>query len=99
VVAMLTYDQLVGQGEVVFVDLGKSSGVEVGNRMVGVRRGDAYPKVMSTQIGQDDRKFPARALGEIVIVDVGERISVGLVTLIVQEMGVGDIVTMQAAAR
>ena len=99
IVAMLTNDQLIGQGEVVFVDLGRSSGVEVGNRMVTVRRGDALAPVMSNQIGQDDRKFPARALGEIVIVDVGDKISVGLVTLAVQEMSVGDIVTMQAAAK
>lgn len=97
VVAMLTYDQLVGQGEVVFVDLGRSSGVVVGNRMFVVRRGDALPKQMKLQVGQDDRKFPARALGEIVVVDVGERISVGLVTLAVQEMSVGDIVMMQVS--
>jgi hypothetical protein len=95
VVAMLTQDQLIGQGEVVFIDLGKRSGVEVGNRMFVVRRGDAYPKKMNVQAGQDDRKFPARALGEIVIVDVGDRISIGLVTLAVQEMSVGDIVMMQ----
>jgi len=99
VVAMLTNDQLIGQGEVVFVDLGKRSGVEVGNRMFVVRRGDAYPKRMSNQVGQDDRKFPARALGEIVIVDIGDKISIGLVTLAVQEMSVGDIVMMQAAAK
>jgi hypothetical protein len=97
VVAMLTHDQLIGEGEVVFVDLGKRSGVEVGNRMFVVRRGDAYPRNMNNQIGQDDRQFPARALGEIVIVDVGERISIGLVTLAVQEMSVGDIVMMQAS--
>jgi hypothetical protein len=96
VVAMLTQDQLIGQGEVVFVDLGKRSGIEVGNRMFVVRRGDALPKKMSVQAGQDDRKFPARALGEIVVVDVGERISIGLVTLAVQEMSIGDIVMMQA---
>jgi LysM domain len=97
VVAMLTHDQLIGEGEVVFVDLGKRSGIEVGNRMFVVRRGDGYPRVMNNQIGQDDRQFPARALGEIVIVDVGERISIGLVTLAVQEMSVGDIVMMQAS--
>jgi hypothetical protein len=97
VVAMLTHDQLIGQGEVVFVDLGKRSGVEVGNRMFVVRRGDAYPKNMHNQIGQDDRQFPARALGEIVLVDVGDKISIGLVTLAVQEMSVGDLVMMQIA--
>jgi hypothetical protein len=95
VVAMLTHDQLIGQGEVVFIDLGKRSGIEVGNRMFVVRRGDAYPKHMNNQIGQDDRQFPARALGEIVIVEVGDNISIGLVTLAIQEMSVGDIVMMQ----
>jgi LysM domain len=96
VVAMLTHEQLIGQGEVVFIDLGKRSGIEVGNRMFVVRRGDAYPRNMNNQIGQDDRKFPARALGEIVIVEVGDKISIGLVTLAVQEMSVGDLVMMQA---
>ena len=97
VVAMLSHEQLIGEGEVVFVDLGKRSGVEIGNRMYVVRRGDGYPANMSRQIAQDDHKFPARALGEIVIVDVGDRISVGLVTLSVQEMAVGDSVMMQAS--
>jgi nucleoid-associated protein YgaU len=96
VVAMLTYDQLIGDGEVVFVDLGRRSGIEVGNSMFVVRRGDAYPKNMSNQIGQDDRKFPSRRLGRIVIVEVGDRVSVGLVTLVVQEMSIGDLVVMQA---
>jgi LysM domain len=95
IVAMLTKDQLIGQGEVVFVDLGKKSGVKVGNRLFVVRRGDALPQVHGNTVGQDDRRFPARALGEVVIVEVGENISIALVTLAVQEMSVGDIVMMQ----
>ena len=39
IVAMLTRDQMIGEGEVVFLDLGKASGVQVGNRLVVVRRG------------------------------------------------------------
>jgi hypothetical protein len=97
IVALLTRDQLVGQGELVFIGLGKDSGVEPGNRLFVVRRGDALPPKSKTTVGQDDRRFPARPLGEIVIVEVGEKISVGLVTLSVQEMGVGDIVMMQKA--
>lgn len=97
IVAMLTKDQLIGEGEVVFIALGKDSGVEVGNRMYVVRRGDAYPETMGREAGSDDRRFPARALGEIVVVDVGEKVSIGLVTLSVQEMGVGDLVMMQKA--
>lgn len=95
IVAMLTKDQLIGQGEIIFVDLGKNSGVEVGNRLFVVRRGDALPPQSKSTVGQDDRRFPARALGEVVIVEVGEKVSVALVTLAVQEMSVGDIVMMQ----
>lgn len=95
IVAMLTKDQLIGQGEIIFVDLGASSGVEVGNRMFVVRRGDALPPMSKDTVGQDDRRFPARALGEVVIVEVGKNVSVALVTLAVQEMSMGDIVMMQ----
>jgi len=95
IVARLKPQDLIGQGELVFVDLGKGSGIAVGNRMFVVRRGDAYPAIAQTMVGQDDRRFPARSIGEIVIVDVGQNISVGLVTLAVQEMGLGDIVMMQ----
>jgi hypothetical protein len=97
IVAMLTKDQLIGQGEVIFVNLGKQSGVQVGNRMFVVRRGDALPPMSSNTVGQDDRRFPARALGEVVIVEIGDKISIALVTLAVQEMSVGDLVMMQAA--
>jgi LysM domain len=99
IVAMLTRENLIGQGELVFIDQGQSSGIEVGNRMYVVRRGDAYPGHAQSTIGQDDRRFPARALGQIVVVEVGDKISVGLVTLSVQEMGVGDVVTMQASSK
>jgi hypothetical protein len=100
IIAMLTQDQLIGEGEVVFVDLGQGSGIEVGNRMHVVRRGDALPgKAHTDTAGQDDRRFPARGLGEVVIVEVGDKISVGLVTLSVQEMGIGDSVMMQASGK
>ena len=97
IVAMIKQEQLIGIGEVVFVNLGKGAGLEVGNRMFVVRRGDGKPELMSREVGQDDRRFPARALGEIVIVEVGDNVSVGLVTLSVQEMSVGDIAMMQKA--
>ncbi len=95
IVAMLQADQLIGAGEVVFVDLGKSDGVEVGNDMFVVRRGDALPPTMSSEVGHDDRRYPARSLGKIRIVEVGEKISIGVVTLSVTEMSVGDLVMMQ----
>jgi hypothetical protein len=97
VVAIVAQSDLIGQGEVVFVDLGKNSGIEVGNRMFVVRRGDALIDRMQPgeEIGQNDKRFPARALGEVVIVEVGKNVSMALVTLAVKEMGVGDTVMMQ----
>jgi hypothetical protein len=95
IVAMLTKQELVGTGEVVFVDLGEKSGLQVGNRMYVVRRGDPITVTARTAVGQDDRRFPAHAIGEIVIVDVGKSVSVGLVTLAMQEMEAGDLVMMQ----
>lgn len=98
IVAMLAADQLIGQGEVVFVALGQRSGLAVGNDMFVVRRGDAKPDTMSTEVGSDDRRFPARALGKIRILEVGEQVSIGLVTLSTEEMSVGDLVMMQKSA-
>lgn len=99
VVGVIKQAELIGQGELIFIDIGKPSGIEVGNRMFVVRRGDAYPAQAKYTTGQDDRRFPARALGEIVIVEVGDNMSVGLVTLAVQEMGAGDIVMMQKSGQ
>lgn len=97
IIAMLTRDQLVGEGELVFIDLGEKTGIEVGNEMYVVRRGDAYEPLAgaATTVGQDDQRFPARMLGKVVVVEVGAKISIGLVTLSVQEMGIGDQVLMQ----
>ncbi len=95
IVARLLGDQIIGEGEVVFIDQGAKEGLEVGNHMFVVRRGDAIPPQAKDMAGQDDRRFPARALGQIVIVEVGEKISVGLVTVSVQEIELGDTVMMQ----
>ncbi|MEO8554477.1 MAG: LysM peptidoglycan-binding domain-containing protein [Kofleriaceae bacterium] len=95
IVALLAQEQLIGEGEIIFIDQGQASGVEVGNRMFVVRRGDALPSLARDTTGQDDRRYPARSLGQITIVEVGEKISVGLVTISVQEMAVGDTVMMQ----
>lgn len=97
IVAMLTRDQMIGEGEVVFLDLGKASGVQVGNRLVVVRRGDAFDPVIAPEdmVGQNNQKYPTRTLGEIALIQVDEKLSVGLVTLAIEEMGVGDRVMMR----
>lgn len=97
IVAMLGNDYMIGSGEVVFVDLGKGQGLQAGNRMYVVRRGDAFSAASNQAklVGQNDGAFPDRTLGEIVLVQVDDFMSVGLVTLSIEEMGVGDRVIMR----
>ena len=95
IVARLIGEQIIGEGEIVFIDQGAKAGLVVGNHMFVVRRGDAIPPKAKNMAGQDDRRFPARALGQIAIVEVGDKVSVGLVTVSVQEIELGDTVIMQ----
>lgn len=102
IVALVNGDQLlIGENQVVFVDQGSEDGVEVGNRMFVVRRGDAYGSKRSARpvVGQDDNRFPARAIGEILIVQTGKRVSAALVTLALREFGVGDRVLMRKSSQ
>ena len=98
IVAMLAGDQLIGNGQVVFVDLGAEQGVKKGNLLHAVRRGDAYEKVMDPKhnVGQDDSEYPSRSIGRIVVVQVGKTASIGLVISSSKEFGIGDFVIMRA---
>lgn len=95
IVAQLGGDLLIGAREVVFTDIGARHGIEPGNRLYVIRRGDAYPGDFGEEVGKNDQRFPAYAIGEILIVDVGESTSVGLVTLSLQESESGDMVLMR----
>lgn len=97
IVAQLFADELIGARQVVIIDRGSKQGLEKGNRMFVVRRGDAYVDLggQPTSTGQDDRRFPARAIGEVIAVQVGKNSSLALVTLSTKEIGVGDLVLMR----
>lgn len=97
IVGKITRGELIGSRDVILIDVGSKAGVQVGNRLFVVRRGDAYPERTEPrhQIGIDDRRYPARAIGEVIIVDVGKQISMALVTVSSQEFGIGDMVLMR----
>ena len=97
ITAILNHDHLIGQSEVVFLDLTVKDGLKKGNRLYVVRRGDAYSTVMGPgeNTGQDDDRFPARAIAELLVVQPGKHQSVALVTSARKEAGVGDIVVMK----
>src|SRR5690606_33621033 len=97
IVAQLFADQLIGANQVVIIDRGTAQGIEAGNRLFVVRRGDAYEELGGSvdNTGQDDRRFPARAIGEIIVVEADRNSALAQVTLSVQEIGVGDRVLMR----
>jgi hypothetical protein len=97
IVAMIGTDQLIGDGQVVFLDRGKDDGLKVGNRMQVVRRGDAYPKQKGyvSPAGQDDRRFPDNTIGDVVVVETAATTSLGWMVGTEQETFVGDHVVMR----
>ncbi len=97
VVALLDTDQISGTGQLVFIDAGKKQGLKVGNRMYVIRRGDAYVGVTEPgeSAGQDDRRYPARAVAEATVVQAGKNSSVLMLTASLKEAEVGDLVLMR----
>jgi len=99
IVAMLRSDQLIGDGQIVFLDVGAEDGVKKGNLFHVVRRGDAYSANTknNTNVGLDNPDYPSRSVGRIVVVQVGKHTSVGLVLSTELELGIGDNVLMRKA--
>jgi hypothetical protein len=96
IVADIAADQLIGARQVVVIDRGSADRLEVGNRLHVVRRGDAYQKVMGpkSNVGKNDTRYPARSIGEVMVVQTGKRNAVAVVTRSDKEFGVGDHVLM-----
>lgn len=97
IVDLIGPDELIGSQAAVIIDRGSNEGVEVGNRFLVLRRGDAYKKVMrpSSTVGQNDDAYPARAIGEVIVVQTSKKVCLGLVTFSIHEFGVGDKVFMR----
>jgi hypothetical protein len=97
VVGLIGPDELIGAEAAVIIDRGSDDGVKTGNRFLVVRRGDGYSKVMrpGTNVGQDDDEYPARAIGEILVLQTGAKACLGVVTFSIHEFGIGDRVFMR----
>jgi len=89
VVATLRPHELVGEEDLVFIDRGKNDGVELGNRFMVTRRGDGYQPLLSRG-PMDDRRFPRETIGEIVVVDLRDHLSTGIVVNSTVESRIGD---------
>lgn len=97
IVDVLGPDHLIGTQAAVVVNRGSNDGVKEGNRFLVLRRGDAFQQVArpGSGVGQDDEKYPARAIGEVIVVQSGKKMSLGFVTFSIHEFEPGDRVYMR----
>src|SRR5262249_30356406 len=77
IVGVIGSDRIIGTGQVVFLDRGRVDGVKPGNRLQVVRRGDAYPETGALSEAKDDRHFPDTEYGTILVLETGDKTSVG----------------------
>ena len=91
---------LSGEHHLVFVDLGRSDGVEEGNTFTVTRAGDPYgqPLDVDNLSIPEDRRFPSEDIGELLVVDARAHFSTALVVKSLRELFAGDRVVMRAAA-
>ncbi|RII26240.1 MAG: peptidoglycan-binding protein LysM [Geobacter sp.] len=91
IVETQTGNKAVAAGDVVFMDLGKSNGLEVGNMLYVVR--DVVPdqKFISVPIG----KLPTDVIGAVVVVDTGETTATALVIKSIDTIYRGDRLEMR----
>jgi hypothetical protein len=87
----------MGEHQVVFLDRGQKDGVEEGNVFSVVRSGDPYGRPVDQTSW--DRHFPIETVGEVLVIDVRERVSSAIVTRSRTELNVGDRVVMRAAGQ
>ncbi|TPV96700.1 MAG: LysM peptidoglycan-binding domain-containing protein [Myxococcales bacterium FL481] len=86
---------LVGERQFVVVNLGHKAGVEVGNLLEVVHKGDAYTPDHVLDIPYSSG-HPRRVVGKILIVQVEPRVGLGLVVDAKREIVRGDPVELRA---
>jgi hypothetical protein len=84
---------LVGEEQFVIVDLGKSSGIKVGNVLEVVRKGDEYTEKRVFHIPYEDG-WPRRVIGTLVVLQVGEDTSLCASAYSAREFERGDHVEL-----
>jgi hypothetical protein len=80
----------LGQHHVVFLNLGVEDGVQVGNRLSVIRRGDGIEKFSRNE----DDAMPIEPIGEVLIISTQPHTATALITRSMLELRRGDQVLM-----
>lgn len=77
----------VGEYTYVFIDRGRSHGVQKGNTFVVLDRGDGFTREVED--------LPNEEIGQLMVIDVQDNASTAIITHSVREFGVGDKIAMR----
>lgn len=81
---------LMATQETVFVDVGRSDGLRVGDTFWVVHRRDEV-----ASMSDDDPRIPEQVVGRVLITQVGEDVSTGVVVDAARQLNVGDALQMR----
>ncbi|HZS41278.1 MAG TPA: LysM domain-containing protein [Polyangia bacterium] len=90
VVTQLQPRDLLGAWTLAFIDRGKRDNVQVGNRFLIVRRGDGYEEKLTAHGPADEPRYPREDYGEVLVLEVRDRLSTCLVLRTAKELHDGD---------
>ncbi|MBV1857911.1 MAG: LysM peptidoglycan-binding domain-containing protein [Nannocystaceae bacterium] len=90
----LPLETLAGDQQFVIINLGASSGVEVGNVLRVIRKGDEYTTKRVFNIPYEEG-WPRRVTGALLVVEVQENMSLAAVVFSRRELEQGDHVELQ----
>lgn len=77
----------IGEHNLVFIDKGRSHGVQKGNTFSVLARGDNYTREI--------KDLPNEEIGQLMVIDVQDSASTAIVTYALRELSVGDKVVMR----
>ena len=88
---------LIGEDQLVIVDLGKKQGIKVGNMVMVVRRGDALVDTGTPgeAVPDEDKEYPFEVIADLMVMDVDESSSIAVVVNSVVEIGIGEKVLVR----
>lgn len=105
IVALQDRRQVAPQRISAVVDVGSADGVQVGNRLLVVSRGDPAMRSRMATVKRDvdamlreaarGNEFPPETIGEILAIDVRDHVTLGVTTNLRRELQVGDHVVLK----
>jgi hypothetical protein len=104
IIASLRPRTLLGEQQVIFLDVGEEQGVAAGNRLFVVRQGDDWRATLgetdfepgsTAEVRRSAEEFPEEIVAEVRVVHVRPRTSTAIVTASTRELAIGDRVEMR----